>query len=1173
METNITAISKFAPEDISMDYERLRTEGIQHLEDLATYIWTDFNAHDPGITILEALCYAITDLGYRANLPIEDLLTKEGGNFQKSFFPATDVLPTCPVTANDFRKVLIDFPGVRNAWVEKACPENVLIYIKKEKIEGREVATRLGFLKWLLKQLNDLEEECLKKIMDKLNGIILGTGIGNLTVEDINCLKLIADLPKIKPRKRKILDQLIEIAELFVAHAQYSEYYFVSKFRNATAEEIDNLIASILQEFYAADSDDYQELFDKYKTALGGLIQPDGTDNSFEIETLLKLIDETFPVDTSSGTLSLGEILRRIRVAEKLVDKILCKFRYFETCFKAKQGGGKFSEQEIEVIDEDKKSQKFERVCLDGLYHICLDTFSPLEPKSKAAKKLIDRILNGYTDHQTCKEYKGLYAYRNLCEDFYEVQIAPTQKIYLCIDISIEADADENEVMADVMFRLQEFLTPSVRFHTLQELLEQGLPCDEIFNGPLLSNGFIDDGELEAAVIPDHIKLSDLYHIIMDVEHVQTVNGLKLKNEEDACFVEDWCYDYRRGAKSDCPIKPVIDLCCSSMHVRKNGAAHSIHAKDIHDLIELFKLGSMNLAGGVDNTPALPHGTYREDLDEYVSVQFEFPHNYAIGNNGVPTDAAPLRKAQAKQLQAFLLFFDRLLADYLKQLSQVCNLLSVCQDAETPTYFYQALYEIPGIKELIKDAIYEITDNGITNLETQGLPASVLQELESEVGKIYYGQVAFSETMRGILGSDWYMYETQIKGAFKRKFKTDAEWQQYQDLEDNFYIQELQEIVEKDDKRFRRKHQLLNHLLARFGEQFTDYTVLVFENKKKHLQAKVEFLKAVPALERCSAKAYHYRAKDKVEGDADVWNTTNVAVLKKRMYRLLGWGEATTSSVFSNPVYRIDEQKVEGKNGLPYIKFKFNKLDEEGKPKGSPLLVSGKSYSLKKVLQIKPKLYVLINNDENYEVVQQNGSDKYKVVFEVTVELKDNKEETITLSSVDMTKTEAEHLLGQIKGLLNVKLKGGFHLIENILLRPNDKLDKVLQMAYTCDLHYCPVDPYSFWLTVVAPAWKGSFQSAEFREYFMQMMHRETPAHIDICFKWVMDEDTMEKLEDALEQWLEAFANCTPDECEITAKANILITLLNLLPCDCYCFSGKAEQSKCDTPCDKSLVL
>ena len=39
-------------------------------------IWTDHNVHDPGITILEVLCYAMLDLGYRTHLAVEDVLAK-----------------------------------------------------------------------------------------------------------------------------------------------------------------------------------------------------------------------------------------------------------------------------------------------------------------------------------------------------------------------------------------------------------------------------------------------------------------------------------------------------------------------------------------------------------------------------------------------------------------------------------------------------------------------------------------------------------------------------------------------------------------------------------------------------------------------------------------------------------------------------------------------------------------------------------------------------------------------------------------------------------------------------------------------------------------------------------------------------------------------------------------
>ena len=57
-----------------LDFEHLRDLGQEYIEDLSRKIWTDYNIHDPGITIMELLCYAITDLGLRINQPIENLV-------------------------------------------------------------------------------------------------------------------------------------------------------------------------------------------------------------------------------------------------------------------------------------------------------------------------------------------------------------------------------------------------------------------------------------------------------------------------------------------------------------------------------------------------------------------------------------------------------------------------------------------------------------------------------------------------------------------------------------------------------------------------------------------------------------------------------------------------------------------------------------------------------------------------------------------------------------------------------------------------------------------------------------------------------------------------------------------------------------------------------------------
>ena len=64
------------PEFKSMQYDYLRSVGLKHIQDLSGKIWTNYNLSDPGVSILEVLGYAITDLGYRTSYPIPDILAQ-----------------------------------------------------------------------------------------------------------------------------------------------------------------------------------------------------------------------------------------------------------------------------------------------------------------------------------------------------------------------------------------------------------------------------------------------------------------------------------------------------------------------------------------------------------------------------------------------------------------------------------------------------------------------------------------------------------------------------------------------------------------------------------------------------------------------------------------------------------------------------------------------------------------------------------------------------------------------------------------------------------------------------------------------------------------------------------------------------------------------------------------
>jgi hypothetical protein len=102
-----------------LDYQALLRLGMAELERLAGGPWTDFNTHDPGITLLELICYALTDLGYRTFHPIPDLLAEAGPDTVLGLFSPAEALTTAAVTPDDLRRVVLDVPGVKNAWIER----------------------------------------------------------------------------------------------------------------------------------------------------------------------------------------------------------------------------------------------------------------------------------------------------------------------------------------------------------------------------------------------------------------------------------------------------------------------------------------------------------------------------------------------------------------------------------------------------------------------------------------------------------------------------------------------------------------------------------------------------------------------------------------------------------------------------------------------------------------------------------------------------------------------------------------------------------------------------------------------------------------------------------------------------------------------------------------------
>ena len=494
----IKTISKHTNTLDDRDFDFLKREGLEHIKELSRKLWTDYNSHDPGITILEALCYAITDLGHRIQFPIADLLTtSKNGGITGDFPTAKSILTTSAVTEKDYRKLMIDIDGVKNAFIH-------------------------NHKDWVL------HRHCLEKSEPGEN-----TPWGKLSYDD---------------------DQ----------------------------------------------TPDYKKI------------------DSFALKGLYDI--------------------------------------YFEP------------EHEIQLLDKTSEERK------------------------NRITELTEQIKKRY------------HANRNLCEDLVKVKEVTYLNILVCGDIEIEQNANATEVMAEMMFRVKEYLSPTVKRFSLTELLNEGLGTESIYDGPVLQNGFIPDEELEKTAIRKEIYLSDLIRIVTGVPGVKTIKKLKAGRCDDTDSIAELEDTSKQNWKICLPDDATIlpRLCLKQSITRTNlfkdvvpvPAGFDAVVDQLNSLIEKH-LQKVTLS--YDDIPIEP-GIYT-DIEHYRSVQNDLPGLYGTGEAGLSPSLPPERHAKAKQLKSYLLFFDQILASYFGHLRNLGGMLS--SEVGIRSYFASAIHDVKDFDELL----------------------------------------------------------------------------------------------------------------------------------------------------------------------------------------------------------------------------------------------------------------------------------------------------------------------------------------------------------------------------------------------------------------------------------------------------------------------------------------
>lgn len=616
MEDKFT-ISKDRKLRESMDFSFLREKGMQYIEELASKLWTDYNTHDPGITILEALCYAITELGYRTSFDIKDLLSDESGNINNDqpLFSAKNILTGRPLNITDYRKLLCDLPGVQNAFLYPYRDEDhklvsepqqeVAIYAdcKKDKLVYNQTEHFIK-LHGLYEIVLDLEERDDYGDMNKGN--------------------LVWQFPTKKLTGYKL--------ELIFRNWNEIDHEFII---NVDADSISNV--SVI-----------------YTNKKWNII-----------------------FDLGSGS-------------EKI------EFSFQAYVLMKKDASDIASYVKAELIKSENIKEIFK------LYQNKISlTISIL----KEAKNILN-------------------ANRNLCEDFLRIKTICSKEIAFCADIEISPEADIEKVYAGILFRIENYLNPEIKFYMLKELLNRGIPADEIFEGPVLKHGFIKTEEIENTKPRTKIYVSDIINFIMDTPGVLSVKNVLL-TKYDSNGIPDlpsqkWCMEIEEGCKA------VLNVFKSKVLFFKGRLPFIAGLDETLDTLKyLHGIEERNKIKNSSDDIEIPKGKFR-DSEDHVSVQYEFPNTYGIGNAALPGSSTDERKAQAKQLRGYLMFYDQVIANFFSQIANAKNLVSLDKNINQ-TYFSQFISDENVIDDIYVD---EADLKLILNAPVSGEPIEITNKRE-----------------------------------------------------------------------------------------------------------------------------------------------------------------------------------------------------------------------------------------------------------------------------------------------------------------------------------------------------------------------------------------------------------------------------------------------------------
>lgn len=1024
-------IPKHRNAPIALNHQQLYAIGLNHIQQLSSRIWTDYNVHDPGITTLELLCYALTELGYRASFPIEDLLASEQDNaakMQQQFFTARQILPNRALTLLDYRKLLIDRPGVKNAWIS---PSPLIYYAD----------TRTGAL----------------------------IGCLNLFEEDVIDLPALAAALKANTPIARDLTQQFSVATQQALRAYVGSESPVQPLLSQLVQGLNWVIYG--RSIYDAKRFESVALSSETQRLLSQTVQGEA---QFRLNRLL-LEDSLLGLRQSQAARTKTTLPGIIAVP------------------------------------------------ISGLYDVLIEYMDGLNSMSERQSVLQD-------------VRAALQANRNLCEDFVNLSEVEPQEFQLCAELELEPTADGVQVNAEILFQVQQYLAPGVNNYSLSQMLSRrkadgsAYTVDEIFEGPLLECGFIDDGELINADLRREIRLSDIISIISDIPGVRAIRDIVINPKGLSVPLSNkWIVPVSTGKKA------LLDRTGSRLVFYKRNMPILVKREQVEE-----RYGNLTQAAiakaetvAVYDLP-VPLGSYR-NLGSYYSMQNHFPAVYGLSKAGLSHTVGDHRQALAYQLKAYLLFFDQVMANYVAQLSHVKDLFSTDPELEH-TYFQQVVTSFANYSEIYRseflaadfialeplvikltahtDAVSDLLwqqfstnlQNQLTNFTNVPTQVQLLRHtLADELNLMLKTTVLYSADRFADIA-----LTEDIQTLLAQNPQGKALMHLNRLLLESAYPAELARYtVEEASVAGDRRNRFLDHLIARFAERFHDlaYTLSsAFEaNPAELIRYKCDFLNNYPTISSERSLAYNYS----LQTDADLWNTENVSGLEKRLAKLLGIRDPRRRNLgaMSYDIYaEVD--------ATPNDEFRFRLRHRETQ---SILLSSSTHYATQEQAQqaLERAIRFALLPSGYSRKITANGTHYFNIVDDAGDILARRIQYFTTAAAM-------EQAIEQLMAYLQTHYSDeGMYLIENILLRPEHPDEPVLPICPDPNCIDCEdADPYSYRLHIILPAYSSRFRNLEFRRFVETIIREETPAHILPKICWINAED-MAKLEQLYRNWID----------------------------------------------------